>query len=500
MRVILPLIAATLWLVVPAMAQSTNPAPPCVVEVLVTAQRFDPSVPWKKSRPESRTGYAVMVADGRLVTTEDLVRNAMLVEVRRPGDAAKTTVSVLEADPRINAALLSGPTKELTAPEWSAPVKPGAAIQLVQFDDAGRQQNGEGRITGIEVGRLPSSVHNVLMFQALTDLKLDRVGSPAFHEGRLLGLVMQYDAASQTSLVLPATLLKRFVEDAGKAPYEGVAVAGLMWTPLIEPVKRRYLGLPDDDRGVLVLRTLPGTGTSKALKPGDVVLAWDGFPIDSQGYYEDPDYGRLVLGHLIMGRRHPGETIPVTIWRDHKQEEVQLQLDAYDDSRALVPMNIEGDQAEYLIEGGMILRELSADYLLARGAQWMISSNPRLVNLYLTRAQAPEKPGDRIVFLMAVLPDPINVGYQDVREEVIVRVNGKPVSNMREVFAIRDQDKGITRISTQSSGVDLVLDKESLAEANQRIASVYRIPKLEHRKQLPAFDPVQPPTAPPAIR
>jgi hypothetical protein len=490
-RLIPAMILAVLGLILPVSAHSATSTPPCVVEVLVTAQRFDPSIPWKKSRPEFRAGYAVMVADGRLVTTEDLIRNAMLVEVRRPGDAAKTAVSVLEADPRINAALLSGPTQGLTAPEWAAPVKPGAAIQLVQFDDAGRQQNGEGRITGIEVGPLPSSIHNVLTFQALTDLKLDRVGSPAFHEGRLLGLVMQYDADSQTSLVLPATLLKRFVEDAGKSPYEGVAVAGLMWTPLIEPAKRRYLGMPEDDRGVLVLRTLPGTGTAKALKPGDVVLAWDGFPIDSQGYYEDPDYGRLVLVHLIMGRRHPGETVPVTIWRDHRQEEVQLKLDAYDDSRALAPMNIKGEQAEYLVEGGVILRELSADYLFARGAQWMISSNPRLVNLYLTRAQAPEKPDDRIVILSAVLPDPINVGYQELRDEVILRVNGKPVSNLREVFAIRDQDKGITRLTTQTYGVDLVLDKDTLPEANRRIASVYRIPKLEHRKQPRSFGPLR---------
>jgi S1-C subfamily serine protease len=484
-------IVIALGLALPVTAQSVVPQAPCVVEVLVTAQRFDPSVPWKKSRPESRAGYAVVIGENRLVTTEDLIRNAVLVEVRRPGDAAKKTATVLAADPRINAALLSAPTPGLTAPEWAAPVKTGAKIQLVQFDDAGLRQNGEGRVTGIEVGPLPSAVQSVLTFQALTDLKLDRVGSPAFHEGKLMGLVMQYDAASQTSMVLPATILKRFVEDAGTDPYEGVAVAGLMWTPLIEPAKRQYFGLPADDRGVLVLRTLPGSSTARVLQPGDVILSWDGFPIDSQGYYNDPDYGRLILVHLIMGRRHPGETIAVTLWRNKKLEEVQLKLDAYDDSRALVPMNIKGEQAEYLVEGGMILRELSADYLLARGSQWMISSNPRLVNLYLTRAQAPEKPGDRVVLLSAVLPDPINVGYQDMRDEVILRVNGKPVSNIKDVFAIRDRDKGIIRFTTQTYGVDLVLDKATLAEANRRISTVYRIPKLEHRKALPALGPLR---------
>jgi PDZ domain len=169
---------------------------------------------------------------------------------------------------------------------------------------------------------------------------------------------------------------------------------------------------------------------------------------------------------------------------------VQVKLDAYDDSRALVPMNVSGQQAEYLVEGGFILRELSADYLLAHGAQWMVRANPRLVNLYLTRAQAPEKAGDRIVILTRVLPHAINTGYQEIRDEVITRVNGKPVSNMSDVFAIREKDGGITRLTTQSaSGMDLVIDRSLLDEANRQIARLYGIPKLEHRKPAPRVGP-----------
>lgn len=496
MRPLLAPVLIALASALPATAQAVSPPHQSVVEVIVTAQRFDPAVPWKKSKQETRAGYAVVIAEGRLITTEDLVRNAVLVELRHPGDATKITASVVEADPRVNAALLAAPTPGLTPVDWAEePVKPGSKIQLVQFDDAGQRQNGEGRITGIEVAALPSSVHSLLTFQALTDLKLERVGAPAFHDGHLIGLVMQYDEASQTSVVLPAIVLKRFVEDVGHPPYRGVAVAGLMWTPLIEPVKRHYLGLPNDGLGVMVLRIIPGSSASGVLQAGDVILSWDGYPIDSQGYYTDPDFGRLQLVHQISGRRHPGDTLSVTLWRNQKSETVQLKLDAYDDSRALVPLNIEGEQAEYLVEGGLIIRELSADYLFARGPQWMIHSNARLVTLYLTRALAPEKPGARIVILSVVLPDPINVGYQEIRDEVILRVNGKPVSNMSELFAIRDRDQGITRISTQTLGVDLMLDKTALDEANRRIARTYRIPKLEHRKPRPPVGPLRTPGA-----
>lgn len=457
--------------------------PPSIVEVLVTTQRFDPQVPWKKKRPESRAGYGVVIAPGKLITTEELVHNAVLVEVRKPGDAVKSKATIQVADPRLNAALLSAPLAGFQPASWSQPVKIGSTVQLIQFDEAGKLQNGEGRISGIEVGALPSIAQGVLTFQVLTDLKLDRLGTPAFHDSKLVGLVMQYDESTQTSLVLPSAILQRFVEDVLPGPYRGVATAGLMWAPLIDPAQRRYLGLPADDKGVLVLRTIPGLASDKVLRSGDVILSWDGQAVDSQGYYQDPEFGRLSIVHQIAGRRHPGDTITILRWREQHAEEVSMTLDAYNDERALIPMNIDGRQAEYLVEGGLVLRELTADYLTSFGNQWMVRANPRLVNLYLNRAQAPEKAGERIVFLAGVLPAPINVGYHDLHDEVITHVNGKPVANLREVFDIRRQDGCITRFRTASSPVEIVLDRTTLPASNKQIAQLYGIPKLEFMRR-----------------
>lgn len=465
--------------------------PNCVVEVLVTAQKFDAHFPWKKGRPEARTGYGVIIADGKLITTEDLVRNAMLIEIQPPGGAKKTTAKVIESDPRINAALLAAPTPDYTPAQWGPPIGMGAKVQIVQFDEAGQKQSGDGRITGIKVSLLPNAPLGILTFQALTDLKLERVGSPAFHEGKLAGLIMEYDEATQTSLVLPAAILKRFVEDVATPPYGGVAVAGMSWTPLVAPSTRKFYGLTNDNLGVLVLRTNTGSGASTVLRAGDVVLRWDGFEVDTQGYYNDPEFGRLNMVHLISGRKYPGDVVTVTRWRDEKSEEIQLKLDAYKDGKLLVPLNIEGLQAEYLVEGGCIFRELSADYLLAYGAQWMVRANPRLVDIHLTRAQAPSKPGERVIILTGVLPDPINVGYQEIRDELVTHLNGKPVSSMNDVFAARDQDGGITRIRLKSLALDLALDKTMLPEANRRIAMLYGIPKREHRRSSTPLGPLR---------
>jgi hypothetical protein len=157
---------------------------------------------------------------------------------------------------------------------------------------------------------------------------------------------------------------------------------------------------------------------------------------------------------------------------------VDVVLDAYDDSRALIPQNIEGRQAQYLVEGGILLRELTADYLMAPGARWMVANNPRFVNLFLSRAQFPDKPGDRVVIMADILPDMINKGYQQIHDDIVTKVNGQPISSLKDVFAIRRRDGAITRITLTNMGVDIVLDPAALEEANRRISKQYRIHQL----------------------
>jgi hypothetical protein len=447
-------------------AEPTHEGSRSIVEILVTAQRYDARMPWRLERPVSRAGYGVVIDSGRVITCEDLVRNAVLIEIRRPGTGGKIPATLLQADPRANSALLGLPDRSapdhLAPVDWEESVAAGTEVNLIQFDPAGQMQTGDGRITEIAVEPLPSAPHSLLTFSVLTDLKMDRIGTPVFHNGRLVGLAMHYDEQSQTSLILPATILKTFLTAAAQPAYEGLATAGVFWTALVDPVKRRYYGLPGADEGVLVLRTIPSSGAAGVLRADDVILEWDGRAVDAQGYYNDPDFGRLSFSHLIASRRRAGETVPVILWRNRQRVSVSVRLDPFSDERALVPLNTEGRQAAYLLEGGLILRELTADYLSAYGPRWMITANPRLVNLTLTRAQFPARPGERVVILSAIVPDIVNKGYEDYRD----------------AFAIRDRDGGIWRIATQSHGVDIVLDPDQLEEANRRISERYRIPQL----------------------
>jgi S1-C subfamily serine protease len=469
-----------------AAAAVAAPLDRSVVEVLVTVRRPDPGIPWRRDRPRQQGGYGVVVGPGRVLTTENLVRNATLVELRRAGDARRITATIVQADPQADLALLQFPDAPATAGLAPLAIATNGTregkVVVAKFDEAAQVQTAEGTVTEAALRVLPDAPWPGLQLSVQNDLHIGQAGAPVVRDSELAGLIVDYDEENSVSLALPAALLRRFVDDVQTPPYLGIPVAGFTWTALLAPDTRRYLGMPDDARGVLVLQTLPGSGADGVLQPQDVIQEWDGCPIDSEGYYEDPTWGRLLFANLISSRRAPGESVPVRILRDGRAQTVSVTLRARADEDALIPENAAEAPAEYLVDGGLVLRELSGDALRAAGSRWLAAVNPRAARLYLTRAQFPEKPGDRVVTLVGVLPDPINVGYQHLRDLFVTAVNGKPVRNLAQVFDIVEADGGIERLSLQHYGVDVILDRAQLEAANRRIQAAYNIPHLRYRR------------------
>ncbi len=459
-----------------------------VVEVYVTAQTPDASMPWRRHPPVARRGFGAVIGPGRVVTAESLVRNQVLVELRRARSGAKIAVRVAESDPQAGAAILTwDPCPALAGLEpipLADAIPPDTEVEIVQFDDTGQIQSDRARLSEVSVAPLPEASGAILMYRALASLNTGDRGAPVVFRGRLAGLVLQSDRSSQTCRILPAAVLRRFLEDALSPPYRGLAVAGFSWAPLVDPVKRAYRDLETAPGigGIEVLRILPGTGAGTALQPGDVILEWDGADLDAQGYYQDPEFGRLLLPFLINGRRRPGDTVTLTVWRNGESLDIPLTLSRRRDEDALVPENIGRARLDYLVDCGLVFRELGGDYLRAAGDQWLLHGNPRLVHLYLTRAQDPERPGDRVVILVGVLPDAANIGYQHLHDAVVTAVNGQPIRNLADMFAIMDRDGGLARVSLQSFGQDLVLDPAEREASNRRLAELYRIPALRYRQ------------------
>ncbi len=482
------LLAVTLP-VAPAMVRAEQPgADVPVVQITTTFQEYNPFIPWQKQAPRARVGFGIVVAPDKVLTTETVVRNQVLIELARVRSGEKIPARVVEADPEANLALL-----QVRDPAQLAGMVPiriadrlpdDAALSIVQFDETREFQAGGAKLVRILVDALPEAPFRTLAFKVLVDLDVSAPGAPVVVNGALAGLAMSYDGASRTAMLIPYAALTKFIADLADGNYSGLASAGFLWQPLVDPVKRRYLGADAVDSGVQVLSCLPRSGADGILKPMDVVLEWDGKPIDNMGYYDDDEFGRLLMPHLIK-KRQPGDTVPLTILRAGERLTVRMTLSRYDDENAYVPENITGRPDDYVIDGGLILQEMSGRWLRAYGRNWQSKADSRLVNLYLTKRVAPGSPGDRIVLLSTVLPDDINIGYQHLRTQIVEAVNGTPIRNLEDVFRVRARDGCINRLRLKSFGIDLVLDANRIAAANAKLQADYNLPGLLRHTESP---------------
>ncbi|MDP6523884.1 MAG: hypothetical protein QGI24_08145 [Kiritimatiellia bacterium] len=456
------------------------------LQVIVTRQEHDPFLPWQKGQPIERYGYGAVVGPGLVLTTERLVRNHNLVELRAARSGERIPAVVKISDDQVNLALIKVTADHGLPPfkamEIAGAVSEESELEILQLDSTRQVQRGDAQLLRVAMKSLPSASYASLTFDLLTDLNVTGEGAPAILNGKLAGLVMSYTRERRVGNMIPFCVIRQFLDDASTSPYRGFASAGFLWKQLIDPARREWLGVGDQDGGILVLSAVSESGAADVLEPNDVILEWDDRKIDSLGFYDDKEFGRLSLPYLIKGRRRPGEAVPVKIIRKGKQVSVQVKLTRADEKTHLIPDNTVGRKAEYVVEGGMIIREVTGRYLRSHGSDWQRIIDSSLVHTYHTKKLFPDSPGQRVVLLSAVLPHPVNSGYQQFRNRVITHLNGKPVSNMDDVFRIQTDDGNINRFTLKSMGIDLVLDKSLLNEANKNLSYLYRIPQLRWKR------------------
>jgi hypothetical protein len=391
--------------------------------------------------------------------------------------------TVVKSDHQVNLALLHIDDTALFAginyPGFIEKLPVNSTVSITQIDETSGIQKGDGHVVKVFVGGLPKAASSLLQYDILTDLNVTGEGAPAFVNKQLAGIMISYSSRSRTGQMIPASYITRFINDVMDGSYTGFASAGVSWQRLVDPVKRKYLGVPDSENGIQVISCLPGTGAAQVLNPNDVILSWDGHIIDNLGYYIDEDYGRLLFPHLVKGSRRPGDKVTVTILRDGKKKQVEVPLSRSDESSYLIPENTIGAPCEYIVVGGFIIQELTAQMLYAYGSKWQSRIDPRLAHIFLTRQQNPEHPGDRIVLVTQVLNDPVNISYQDLSNMIIAKVYGSHIRNIGDIFDIIRKDGSIKTITLCGIGVDIVFDENELKLANKRIMQQYGLPALQ---------------------
>jgi hypothetical protein len=298
-------------------------------------------------------------------------------------------------------------------------------------------------------------------------------GEPAAIGEEVIGLV--FSQTGSVSQVLPAPFIRSVLEAREEGGYRGLGYFDFTWQPTENPETHRFLGLPGEPRGVVVIEVPDKPGVTAGLRPRDLILEIEGFAIDIQGDYLDPDYGHLMLENLATRNQRAGDTVRLVIWRDQAERTIEYVLPRAEDAARLVPEALRDQEPQYVMTGGLVFQPLTRNYLRSWGQDWERRAPFRLA-YFRNEEPSPDRP--RIVILSLVLPDIYNLGYQEVRNLVLERLNDRPVNSLADlVEALDDAQGGFHRFDFMrgDSLQRIVLDAGRLEAATRRVQEVYGI-------------------------
>jgi hypothetical protein len=168
----------------------------------------------------------------------------------------------------------------------------------------------------------------------------------------------------------------------------------------------------------------------QVIKNHDVLLRIDGFDVDIQGDYSDPQFGHLNLENLAVRNKWAGDDVKIQLWRDGKAMDVVYRLPRFEYTNSLVPYASYDQEPEYMIVGGLVFQPVTDSYLQSWGADWKTRAPFRL-NYYNNESPTKDRPA--LIMLSQVLPDSYNIGYQDQKWLVVNKVNGQRVNRLPEL-------------------------------------------------------------------
>lgn len=464
-----------------------------MLRVNITNQGYNFALPWQKIRPGTRRGLGALLEGNRVLVTAELAQDATYIELEQAASGKRISAKVEAIDYELNLATvvpLDPPGdffKNMQPLEIDSSIKPKTPLEVWQFETNGAPVTSNIDFDRVDLGSYFLDDQIFLIFQANGAVQY-RSGTftlPVIHEGKLAGMLIRYNSRDQVSDILPAPMIENFLKDAAQAPYEGLPNFGIRISPTLDPQLRSFLKLDSQEGGVLITSITPGFSAAEAgIKEGDVITEINGRKLDARGYYQDPAYGLLGMGHLVRGAVKVGDIMKVKLIRDGKTLDVDVKMLRKEAHDYLVDPYVFDRQPRYLILGGILFQELTQPYLQLAGKEWRDRAPFRLVYAQANQDDFLKSGRKKLVFISGVLPAPCTIGYERLSGLIVNKVNGKEITDLAALAeAIKVPENGIHRIEVTDGPRTIFIDDQQAKEDNSDfLPSRYRITELEQLK------------------
>ena len=474
--------AVSLFVCVPAAeleSGAANPMARHVVTVHVVSQRYDYANPWQKGDVKRSTATGCVVEGRRILTTAYALADHAFVEVKKRGESRKYKASVIVKDYRCGLALLSVEDEDffsgLTPIPLADSILPGKAAKVYKWDEMGTLKEYTAEMTN-SMMRFYEPVCCVLMHLFTTAMTEGGSGEPVCVDGSLVGITTGLSNETKTLYAISSRVVKRMLKDVADGKYEGIP---FFWVEsnAIESNKalREYLGMKEDESGVLITGISPGSSGDDVIKVNDVILSIDGIAIDDSGMYAS-EFGKLYHYGILQLDRFVGDKVTMRVLRDRARIDLSFTLKPVPENYSVIPFSSYDNPPRYLIFGGLVFQELCAGYLYTAGQDWKKKADKRLLHYYDNARSLTEK-GDRkrIIILSRVLADDINRGYQELRDQVLDRLDGVKIEDLTHCARLLQESNAPWAVFDFIGGTTVVIDRKAAFTGMRNLLKAYNI-------------------------
>lgn len=448
-----------------------------VVRIEATSQSPNYRMPWTPGTTAGGVGSGFYVGNGRIVTNAHVVSGARFLTVSKQGDPRPYPAKVehiahdcdlamlMVNDPAFFEGMQALPIGGLPAME--------STVSVYGYPIGGdRLSVTRGVVSRIDFQPYShSGADSHLAIQIDAAINPGNSGGPVLQDGKVVGVAFQGyrgDVAQNVGYMIPTPVIERFLRDVSDGQYDRYVDLSLTYHPLFNPAARTALGLKNGDRGVLVGSVFGGGSADGLVEEGDVLLAIDGYPIDSDGTVE-LDKERVELAEIVE-RKFLGDSVELELLRHGQEKKVTIELKPFPFQQMAYAYQ---DEARYLTYAGLVFQPVDRDLMEA-----FRPGNLRLnffFDSFLSDHLYRERP--ELITLSNILADPVNSYAGDFRFGIVETINDVPIRTLRDAAEALEKPGDYTVIRFVGEGQPLVLERSAVEEAEPRIAQRYDLRK-----------------------
>jgi S1-C subfamily serine protease len=453
-----------------------------VVQVEVVIQSQDYYEPWKSPNPQGSGGSGFFIGERRLMTNAHVVSDTKIIRVKRPDRPEKVDARVLFLAHDCDLAMITVDEPDFF--DGMVPMEFGdipalrSKVTAVGYPVGGRKLSiTEGVVSRIELhGYVHTNADRHLAIQVDAAINPGNSGGPVVQDNLVVGVAFQTQFFAQNiGYMIPTPVIRHFLKDIEDGKYDGYASLGVVTSTLENDALRSYLKVPEDETGVMILKTLPHSSAEGLIKPNDVLHAVDAYKVENDGTVKvGEEFLELAF---IVQEKHVGDTMTLKIRRDGKPMDVPVTLKKWD---VAMPLGTEYEmRPEYLVLGGYVFVPLSANYVPRAG--WRSDLGYWLRNFYYTICDT--RPGvEQLVVLSRVLRHD-STRYRNYQNVIVNTVNGKAPRDFADFVSMVT---GADRAVIEFEGVNaepLVLDSSHVEEIQEEILKAYGVTEDRHVRE-----------------